>query len=94
MHKLFEKGHYLISVTCNYLGKSLVCCNTAWDDFEKIVNTLGGSMEKERTEEIKKRITVFPDDYGGKAMFCLCECLYINIKKKNSLSYVLIKAVL
>lgn len=46
-------------------GKTLVCCRTAWDDFEKIVNTLGGPMEKRRTEEIKKMIRVFPDDYGG-----------------------------
>ncbi|XP_037303170.1 UPF0415 protein C7orf25 homolog, partial [Manduca sexta] len=46
-------------------GKSLVCCRTAWDDFEKIVNTLGGPMEKVRTEELKKMVEVFPDDYGG-----------------------------
>ncbi|KOB71428.1 hypothetical protein OBRU01_13053 [Operophtera brumata] len=26
-------------------GKTLVCCRTAWDDFEKIVNTLGGPQE-------------------------------------------------
>ncbi|XP_049869768.1 UPF0415 protein C7orf25 homolog [Pectinophora gossypiella] len=46
-------------------GKTLICCNTAWDDFQKIVNTLGGPMEKIRTAELKQRLTVFPDDYGG-----------------------------
>jgi hypothetical protein len=42
-----------------------VCCKTAWDDFEKIVDTLCGPMEKQRTEELKEKLTVFPDDYGG-----------------------------
>ncbi|KAL0832597.1 hypothetical protein ABMA28_000795 [Loxostege sticticalis] len=45
-------------------GKTLVCCKTAWDDFEKIVNTLGGDMEKKRTAELRDMIKVFPDDYG------------------------------
>lgn len=51
-----------------FLDKSLVCCKTAWDDFEKIVNTLGGAMEIKRTEELKDMISVFPDDFGGKAI--------------------------
>lgn len=42
-----------------------MCCRTAWDDFEKIVNTLGGDMEKKRTAELKEKIAVYPDDYGG-----------------------------
>lgn len=46
-------------------GKTLVCCETAWNDFEKIVETLGGSMEKKRTGDLKEIVTVFPDDHGG-----------------------------
>ncbi|KAJ0178945.1 hypothetical protein K1T71_005720 [Dendrolimus kikuchii] len=46
-------------------GKTLVCCKTAWDDFEKIVNTLGGPMEAKRTEELKQLVRVYPDDFGG-----------------------------
>ncbi|XP_028156789.1 UPF0415 protein C7orf25 homolog [Ostrinia nubilalis] len=46
-------------------GKTLVCCKTAWDDFEKIINNLGGDMEKKRTAELKEMVKVFPDDYGG-----------------------------
>lgn len=46
-------------------GKTLVCCETAWNDFEKIVNTLGGPIEIERTKELKQVITVYPDDFGG-----------------------------
>ncbi|CAB3236756.1 unnamed protein product [Arctia plantaginis] len=45
--------------------KTLVCCETAWNDFEKIVNTLGGPKEIERTKELKQIITVYPDDFGG-----------------------------
>lgn len=46
-------------------GKSLVCCRTAWDDFEKIVNTLGGPMEIKRTEELKQMLEIYPDNFGG-----------------------------
>ncbi|XP_075971429.1 UPF0415 protein C7orf25 homolog [Anticarsia gemmatalis] len=46
-------------------GKSLVCCETAWNDFEKIVNTLGGLMEVKRTSDLKQLIRVYPDDFGG-----------------------------
>ncbi|XP_045766089.1 UPF0415 protein C7orf25 homolog isoform X1 [Maniola jurtina] len=46
-------------------GKTLVCCRTAWDDFLKIINTLGGPMEKQRTADLKERVTVYDDDYGG-----------------------------
>ncbi|CAG9559848.1 unnamed protein product [Danaus chrysippus] len=46
-------------------NKTLVCCRTAWDDFEKIVNTLGGPNEKRRTLELKEMVRVYEDDYGG-----------------------------
>ncbi|KAF9417798.1 hypothetical protein HW555_005212 [Spodoptera exigua] len=48
-----------------FKDKMLVCCRTAWDDFEKIVNTLGGPMEIKRTQELKNVVKVYPDDYGG-----------------------------
>ncbi|CAH0702762.1 unnamed protein product [Spodoptera exigua] len=48
-----------------FKDKTLVCCRTAWDDFEKIVNTLGGPMEIKRTQELKNVVKVYPDDYGG-----------------------------
>lgn len=47
-------------------GKKLVCCETAWNDFEKILETLGGPMEKKRTVLLKEMITVYPDDFGGR----------------------------
>ncbi|CAK1545915.1 unnamed protein product [Leptosia nina] len=46
-------------------GKSLVCCRTAWDNFEKIVNTLGGPHEKQRTMQLKEKLTIYDDNYGG-----------------------------
>ncbi|CAH2071675.1 unnamed protein product, partial [Iphiclides podalirius] len=48
-----------------FQGKALVCCRTAWDDFEKIVNTLGGPLEKARTASLKEIVSVHPDDSGG-----------------------------
>ncbi|CAH4035686.1 unnamed protein product [Pieris brassicae] len=46
-------------------GKRLVCCRTAWDNFEKIVQTLGGPMEKKRSMDLKELLTIYNDDYGG-----------------------------
>ncbi|CAG9795305.1 unnamed protein product [Diatraea saccharalis] len=46
-------------------GKTLVCCKTAWDDFETIVENLGGTMEKKRASNLKKIVTIFPDDHNG-----------------------------
>ncbi|XP_041971283.1 UPF0415 protein C7orf25 homolog [Aricia agestis] len=49
-----------------FKGKRLICCETAWNDFEKIVNTLGGPMEMKRTAELKAVLTIYADDHGGK----------------------------
>ncbi|XP_038223121.1 UPF0415 protein C7orf25 homolog [Zerene cesonia] len=46
-------------------GKTLVCCRTAWDNFQKIVEILGGPMEKKRTMELREKLTIYEDDYGG-----------------------------
>ncbi|CAG4918496.1 unnamed protein product [Colias eurytheme] len=46
-------------------GKTLVCCRTAWDNFQKIVEILGGPMEKKRTMDLHKKLTIYDDDYGG-----------------------------
>lgn len=46
-------------------GKTLICCEAAWDDFSKIVNILGGPNEKLRTDQLKKRLTVMLDDQNG-----------------------------
>lgn len=61
-----------IVITFIFTDKSLVCCSTAWDDFEKIVNNLGGPMEIKRTEELKKMIRILPDDLEGENLhFCI-----------------------
>ncbi|XP_072939636.1 UPF0415 protein C7orf25 homolog [Epargyreus clarus] len=46
-------------------GKTLVCCKTAWNDFEKIVNILGGPNEKKRAADLKERMNIFDDDFAG-----------------------------
>ncbi|CAG4991648.1 unnamed protein product [Parnassius apollo] len=48
-----------------FQGKILVCCRTAWSDFEKIVNTLGGPLEKNRAANLKEVLKILPDDSGG-----------------------------
>lgn len=48
-----------------FKDKSLICCRTAWDNFKKIIDTLGGSMEKTRARELKEQLIIYEDDYGG-----------------------------
>ncbi|CAK1598556.1 unnamed protein product [Parnassius mnemosyne] len=48
-----------------FQGKTLICCRTAWNDFEKIVNTLGGPLEKNRAANLKEVLKILPDDSGG-----------------------------
>ncbi|XP_045446776.1 UPF0415 protein C7orf25 homolog [Melitaea cinxia] len=48
-----------------FAGKTLICCKTAWNNFEKIVQTLGGPLEKKRAAELKDLVTVYEDCYGG-----------------------------
>ncbi|XP_059620849.1 UPF0415 protein C7orf25 homolog [Phlebotomus argentipes] len=42
-------------------GKRLICCETAAKSFREIVDLLGGPGEKERTEELMRRVEVLPD---------------------------------
>lgn len=42
-------------------GKRLIACDSAVKSFEEIVQLLGGQNEKQRAQEFKKRIEIFPD---------------------------------
>ena len=42
-------------------ARQLVCCASAMADFRTILGTLGGPGERERGEELIKRIQVVPD---------------------------------
>lgn len=44
-----------------FVGKELICCETASKSYEEICATVGGPNEKIRAEEFVKRITVLPD---------------------------------
>ena len=57
-----------------YLDKTLICCRTAWDNFEKIIDTLGGPMEKIRAVELKEQLVIYEDDYGGMIMYIQWKC--------------------
>ncbi|XP_068631201.1 UPF0415 protein C7orf25 homolog isoform X2 [Battus philenor] len=64
-----------------FQGKMLVCCRTAWDDFEKIMNTLGGPSEKTRTARLKEMVIIYPDDSGGKKLLFLLQVKTITRDK-------------
>lgn len=40
----------------------MYCCQTAKDNFENIVKTVGGPNENVRAKELLERLTVLPDD--------------------------------
>ena len=44
-----------------FLGRSLFSCQTAVQDFEKIVSIVGGNEEKDRAKQLLKGIFVVPD---------------------------------
>jgi len=53
----------------NYLkDKELLCCQTAYDNFQDILRTVGGCEEKKRAEEFFKRVKLIPDDPAFYAM--------------------------
>lgn len=45
-------------------GKELLACESAIEDFKSILETLGGPGEKERAEELVKRIKIVPDQFS------------------------------
>lgn len=42
-------------------GKELICCETAVKSFDEIIELLGGPNEKQRAEDLKKRMTILED---------------------------------
>ncbi|XP_033761926.1 uncharacterized protein LOC117343602 [Pecten maximus] len=48
-------------------GKELYVCETAWEDFETILNTLGGPEEKKRAQLLLNRVKVIPDQPSKRA---------------------------
>lgn len=45
-----------------YTGKKMYVCQTALDDFQSILDTLGGPGEKKRAEDLLSRVTIVEDD--------------------------------
>ncbi|OWF35881.1 UPF0415 protein C7orf25-like [Mizuhopecten yessoensis] len=50
-----------------WAGKELYACQTAWDDFETILKTLGGPEEKRRAQLLLHRVKVIPDQPSKRA---------------------------
>lgn len=44
-----------------FVGKKLICCETAVNSFREIMNLLGGPGEKKRSEEFLNKVTILPD---------------------------------
>jgi len=64
-----EAAHPALPELLKYLeGKELVCCQTAYNNFQEILKTVGGTMEKERAKELFDRVTLIPDDPAFYAM--------------------------
>ena len=49
-------------------GKEIICCQTAYDNFQEILRTVGGPLEKERADELFQRVKLVPDDPAFYAM--------------------------
>jgi len=49
-------------------GKELLVCETAYNDFLNIVNTVGGPNEKDRTKKLMERIKVVADSPSARAI--------------------------
>ena len=46
---------------CLLSGKELYTCQSALEDFQGILNVVGGPEERKRAEELLSRVTVVPD---------------------------------
>ena len=53
-------------------GKTLITCQSAIDDFQAILSTLGGPGEKSRAEKFLEAIKVVPDQMSDKVMNLKC----------------------
>lgn len=47
--------------------RNLVCCQMAYHDFQEILSTVGGKMERERAEELLSKVTIVSDQPSEKA---------------------------
>ncbi|CAF0971667.1 unnamed protein product [Adineta steineri] len=57
-----ERAERLAPKLENYMkGKELFVCQTAFEEFNSIVNIVGGPNERQRAEELFKRVTIVPD---------------------------------
>jgi len=63
-----------------FIGRELICSETAMQEFKSILNTVGGEEEKERANTFLKRLTVVPDQISER-----CKLLGPsgNIKKRS-----------
>lgn len=77
-----------------FLGRKLVCCETAHRDFLEILSTVGGENEKKRADEMLKNVTVVPDDPSKQALLLEKTSKIKERSKVISMSFSLFYVVL
>ena len=64
-----ERDSPVLPELLSYLeGKELICCKTAYKNFQEILNTVGGDGEKERATELFKKVAIVEDEPAEYAM--------------------------
>ncbi|XP_063965601.1 UPF0415 protein C7orf25 homolog isoform X2 [Lytechinus pictus] len=64
-----ERQKPLLPELENFLkDKELIACETAKHDFQAILETIGGSREKERAEELLQRLHIVPDQPSSRTL--------------------------
>lgn len=76
-----QKGPALPELQKFLNNKKLVCCQTAYDNFQKILFTVGGPNEKERSLDLFKTVEIVPDNPSSYATD-LEESKSIKLKSK------------
>lgn len=64
-----ERQRPLLPQLENFLkGKKLIACETAVADFKAILETIGGTREKKRSQELLQRLNVVPDQPSARTV--------------------------
>lgn len=64
-----ERLQQLLPVLEQFMkDKELYTCETAFNDFMKIVNTVGGPNERERAKTLRERLIIVPDNPSERTM--------------------------
>ena len=75
-------------VIYDFLGKEMIVCRTALDDFDAILALLGGPEEKRRAEELKLNVHVVDDQLSERSTKLQPQGKVKKRSKVNTLCYL------